>query len=594
MFLLSLVLFALVLAAYRPVRSAQFTNYDDPQYVSENHHVQRGLNLANVGWAFTTFSQANWHPVTWLSHMLDVRLFGLNPAGHHMVSVWLHAINSVLLFLLLWRATGHVGRSFLVAALFGLHPLNVESVAWIAERKSLLSTLFGLLAMASYGWYARRASAWRYLTVVLLFALSLMSKPMLVTLPLLLLILDYWPFRRFGKTNWRLLLWEKVPLALMSAAACVVTIIAQKRGGAVRSVAALPFELRIQNALASYFKYLYKMIWPAKLAVFYPLLGIQRELWVLAVCAIGFVLLTHLFLRMRGKLPWVWAGWLWYVLTLVPVIGLVQVGDQAMADRYAYIPLLGIFVAIIWTAAEWCGEVPSRRAPAVAGCAAIIAILGMLTWRQASYWQNTFTLFDHALQVTSNNWIAHDNLGQAYLETGMPEQAMQHIQAAIAINPRDTISRYNLARKLLIAGDIDEAMKQYRILLAQPEVDIEVLSRMENNVAAAYLNRGDLEKARIYFSKSVSLDSESNTSYAGLCVVAYRQTRLGDAIAECRRSLAIIPNLVAYYFLGRALEDSGNSSAALQAYEAALQFTPNDQELRQRRDAVATKQAPNR
>jgi hypothetical protein len=326
-----------------------------------------------------------------------------------------------------------------VAALFAVHPLNVESVAWIAERKNLLSTLFGLTAIASYGWYARRESWRRYLVVVFSFALSLMSKPMLVTLPLLLGILDYWPLERNRSKSLRFLFWEKLPLALLSAASCVVTIIAQRRGGAVRSLAALPFLLRVQNALLSYFKYLYKMAWPAKLAVFYPLLGIRRELWLVAVCALGLVAVTLFFFQLRPKLPWVWAGWLWYVVSLLPVIGLVQVGDQAMADRYAYVPLVGIFVALVWSAAEWAKQARWRQWAATVGAAAVLIALSASTWREEAYWHDSVALFTRALEVTQNNYLAHDNLSNAFIAAGRPKEAVEQLNLALTtptVKPR--------------------------------------------------------------------------------------------------------------------------------------------------------------
>src|SRR5438094_6761107 len=387
-----LLLIAGTLALYNPATRNGFINYDDNSYITLNPHVQAGLTLQNIRWAFTTFDVSNWHPLTWISHMLDCQLFGLNPAGHHFVSILLHAFNVALVFWLLLRATGAQWRSFWVAALFAVHPLNVESVAWVAERKNVLSTLFGLLTIAAYGWYLQQRNWKRYGLLLLLFALSLMAKPMLVTLPLALLLLDFWPLERIRSfAEWRkagFLLLEKTPLLALSFASSVVTMEAQRS-----SMSALvwkdpgwPRFFKYWNAIYSYPQYLRKMIWPSKLAIFYPLHSIG--LWQVLLSALALCIVTVLVFR-YAKRGYLTVGWLWYLGMLIPVIGVVSVGRQAMADRYAYVPLLGIFVLLVWSAADLAENFFSRMLPLVCGLllAGIIA-LRVVTHNQLPYWHD--------------------------------------------------------------------------------------------------------------------------------------------------------------------------------------------------------------
>jgi tetratricopeptide (TPR) repeat protein len=413
------------IALYLPVTGHAFLTFDDHDYVTANSHVRAGLGWSTVKWALTATTAANWHPLTWLSHALDYQLFALNPAGHHLDSVLLHALNTMLLFLLLRWATKRVGPSLLVAALFALHPINVESVAWVAERKNVLSTLFFLLAIGAYGWYAQKPAGRRYLLVVALFAAGLMAKPMVITLPFVLLLLDYWPLQRTAGSTLSAfhssqatvskLLLEKIPLLFLSAASALITVKAQRSGMAVRSLHQFSLAVRVDNALVAYVSYLGKMFWPAGLAPLYPHPGDTLPTWQIAFSALilAGVTLFVLAFRRRRYLP---VGWFWFLGTLIPVIGLVQVGDAAMADRYAYVPLIGIFVMIVWSLHDWADaknvRLVWRIIPALCACAA----LSLGTVRQLSYWENEYTLWTHTLAVTDGNPFAHDALGSALLE----------------------------------------------------------------------------------------------------------------------------------------------------------------------------------
>ncbi len=461
-----------IVAAYWPVAGYAFTYYDDNDYVWQNPHVLNGLSRPDVVWAFTHFFVGNWHPLTWLSHMLDAQLFGLNAGAHHVTNVVFHAANTVLVFLWLKRATGFVWRSALVAALFGLHPLHVESVAWVAERKDVLSTFFLLLSLTAYTRYVRKSevgsqkpeinlpspisflqSPFFWLSLVF-FALGLMSKPMLVTLPFVLLLLDFWPLERIR--NFKRLLLEKTPFFLLSAGSCVVTYFAQQSSQAVATVAALPFDVRIENALISYVFYLKKMLWPDALAAFYPLsYPIDADEVVVSV----FVLLlvsagVFAFCRRRSYLL---TGWLWYLGTLVPVIGLVQVGAQSMADRYTYVPLIGVFIAIIWLVAELSTEWPQRRLILTILSVSVLGTCWQLTASQVRYWQNDETLSRHALAVTTDNTPMQVLLGNALFKQGKAEEASQHFAEALRIWPDNVTATYNLAMTLVAQGKLEEA-----------------------------------------------------------------------------------------------------------------------------------------
>ena len=443
---LCLFLIAATLVVYNRVNQNSFVNFDDDRYITENAHVRAGLTWGTIRWAFSSLEQANWHPLTWLSHALDCQLFRLNPDGHHYVNLLLHAVNAMLLFLILQRATGFTWRSFAVAALFALHPINVESVAWASERKNVLSMLFFLLALGAYGWYVRKPEVRRYLVVAALFALGLMAKPQVITFPLVLLLWDYWPLGRVGSTHefsnkvaqrgFSSLVIEKLPLFALSAASAIITMKAQSAGGAVRSEIEYPFAVRFGNALLAYARYLGKAVWPSHLAAMYPHPGESLQAWqaVAAALLLGFISAGVWAARRRRYLL---VGWLWFLGTLVPMIGLVQVGGQSMADRYAYLPLIGLFVMIAWGVADWAQHkhLPTRwlGIPTVL----VLLIFSLLTHRQLAYWHDSITLWSHALEVTSRNFVAEDSLGGALVNEGEYEQAIPHFRSAVEIYPRD-------------------------------------------------------------------------------------------------------------------------------------------------------------
>ncbi len=484
---ISLALLLLVFLAYWPAVGNHFVSLDDETYVTGNPHVKGGLTGEGVDWAFTSLGYAgNWHPLTWLSHMLDVELFGLNPRGHHLVSIGLHASNAVLLFLVLRGMTGALGRSALVAALFALHPLHVESVVWVAERKDVLSTFFGLLTMAAYGGYVRQRSLGRYGVLLGLFALGLLAKPMLVTLPFVFLLLDYWPLDRVrppppaSRTKRKpavgpapprgtdpepklSLVLEKLPLFALAALSAGMTWAAQSRGWAVNY--RFPLWDRLSNALVAYVAYLGKTVWPVNLAAFYPLP--ESGLPVGRVLAAGFILgaVTALVLWQRRRYPYLVTGWFWYLGTLVPVIGLVQVGSQAMADRYTYIPLIGIFILLAWSLPAFELVSPGARTGAIGGGALLLAGLMALTWVQTTYWRDDQALFGHALAVTRGNWLAHNNLGAFYSRMGRDDEAYTHFKEALRLRPDMPDIHFNIGEALQRMGRLEEAAQEYRTAL---------------------------------------------------------------------------------------------------------------------------------
>jgi len=492
-----LLIAAVTIAVYWPVLNNGFIDYDDTDYVTANMMVRQGLTLKGFVWSFIAFHAGNWHPLTWLSHMLDIQLFGLNPMGHHADSLLFHAANALLLCLVLQRLTGRLGRSVVVALLFALHPLHVESVAWIAERKDVLSTFFWLLTVAAYLWYTRKPSLKRYLPVVLLFALGLMAKQMLVTLPLILLLLDYWPLNRFSLRP-SLILGEKIPLLAISACAALITLRAQDTAGALAHGNEQLSLLHAGNALISYVTYIRKMFWPADLALFYPFDPAMITIPRVVGAAVLLAVITVLVVLQRKKRPYLIFGWFWYLITLLPVIGFIRVGSQAMADRYTYIPLIGLFVIVVWGVAgiadRWRGGLQ-----AAAGTAAVtLALLSVLTVTQIRCWQNSYDLYAHALTVVKRNWLAHNNmaillaqqyrydeaishfreslsifpnqaegfmnLGTAYQSTGNNNAAIDAFSEAVRLKPDNADGHFRLGYAYLIAGNIDLAYREYLLL----------------------------------------------------------------------------------------------------------------------------------
>jgi Flp pilus assembly protein TadD len=594
--ILCLLLVIATLALYNPVNSHPFVNYDDDRYVTENQHVHNGPGWDTIAWAFTSIEQENWHPLTWLSHALDYRLFHLNPTGHHFTSLLIHAANAVLLFLLLAFATHRVGPSLFVALLFALHPINVESVAWIAERKNLLCTFFLLAAIGAYGWYARKPHWQRYLAVAGLFSLGLMSKPMIITLPFVLLLLDYWPLGRVkgspastvGTTLSRTkLVAEKLPLLVLSAASAVITMQAQQAGGAMRSSAQFSPGVRLENAIVAYAMYLWKMLWPSHLAPLYPHPGDSLAAWQVALSLLVLLAISGMVLMFRPK-RYLLVGWLWFLGTLVPVIGLVQVGDQAMADRYAYIPLIGIFVMIAWGLDDWAESRDVGVAARIIPATCVLLALSAATHRQLGYWAGNYDLWTHALAVTDKNFIAQDNLGGALLLLGKADEAYAHFQAATEINPRDPMSRSNLGAYLQEHGRLDEALQQYDRVISLTS-DPGLLAATYANLGAAYSRLGADERAREDYEHALRLNSSQSNAYLGLGQLMEKQSKLAEAINDYSRAVELRPTDRGFLFLGHALERAGRPAEALAAYQKALKISPDLAEAQHAVDALAAK-----
>lgn len=576
----ALFLSVMVIAVFRQVGDHAFVGFDDPLYVTENSHVRAGLTTAGVSWAFTTFHASNWHPLTWMSHMLDVELFGLDAGWHHRVNVLLHLANTLLLFLVFRGMTDGVWQSAFVAAAFAVHPLHVESVAWVSERKDVLSTLFWLLSMGAYLRYARKPGARRFLPVAILFALGLMCKPMLVTLPFVLLLLDWWPLRRFdaGRSPLReasRLFAEKVPLLALSAASCVVAYAAQDQGGALSPQVIVPVGARLGNAAVSYATYLWKTVWPASLAVFYPhpySVGATIDATRVAAAALLIVALTCLALRQGRVRPYLLAGWLWYVGTLVPVIGLVPVGAQALADRYTYLPLIGIFMAVAWGVPDaltgWRFRTPALGA--LAG--ALLAALALVAWTQTGYWRDSITLFTRARQVTDMNWLASYNLGVAYGEIGQTRQAITHFRETLGIRPYDHGAWFRLGEAHGKLGEYRQAIAAYEEAVRFRKDD----AGAWNGLGAAHLYLGRPRDAVPFFREAVRIRPDFAEAWSDLGV-AYLE--IGDhrqAIAQFTEALRLQPaQPVAWNNLGSAHLEAGHPDRAIPCFREALRLKPD-------------------
>ncbi len=588
--LFGVLLTVVTLALYYPVIHHPFVNYDDDGYVTDNAHIRYGLDADGIKWAFTTFHQANWHPVTWLSHELDFQMFELDPAGHHATNLLLHAVNVFLLFWILWQATGYSGRSLMVAALFALHPINVESVAWIAERKTVLSMLFFLLSLGAYRWYAREPRVSRYLVVALLFALGLMAKPQVITLPFVLLLWDYWPLQRMfvegkstslaGRTaediparsfSWLLL--EKLPLLGLSAISAFITVKAQRAGGAMGIVTQQPFSIRLENAVLSYGRYLGKAFWPVHLAPMYPHPGSSLQIWQVAASLLLLLAVTAVVITERRR-RYLFVGWFWFLGTLVPMIGLVQVGGQAMADRYAYLPFVGLFIMICWSVAERAGLRGLSIQWLVGPAVVVLLALSVLTYHQIGLWSDNLALWSYTLQVTTGNYEAEDGLGGALMSLRQPEEAIKHFRAAVAINSSDPIGNLQLAMYDQRNGRLPHAIEQYNKLVNLTQ---NAMQRAElfSNLGFAYGALGDYAQARESFQAAVNLNPNHGRAWMGLGVVEQNSGDLNSAIQDYDRSVKAHPSDVAYLLLARALEQSGRNSEAQSAIQKAKLLSPN-------------------
>jgi protein O-mannosyl-transferase len=611
---------------YWQVGSFEFVRYDDDKYVMENPVVRNGLSLEGIRWAFSSFEEHNWHPLTWLTHMLDVQWFGLDAGRHHQVNLFFHILNTLILFIVLRRMTGGLWKSAFVAALFALHPLHVESVAWIAERKDLLSAFFFLLALLAYERYTSKKGPWNYLLVVMLFVLGLLSKPMVVTLPFVLLLLDFWPLGRFqawapedstsaeetagkGIVTWikinRLLFLEKIPLLVLSVASCIVTIDAQR--GAMKALEAVPLGARVLNAIVAYAEYVYRCFVPFDLAVLYPYRSVSAGQVLAAALLLAAITALVVYRRKTRALM---VGWFWYLGTLVPVIGLVQVGVQASADRYTYIPFIGLFILLTWLAGDVSARLPYRAAVLATAALLILVGLSAATVSQTRYWVNSEALFEHALQATKDNYVVHSNFGAWLAGQGRMEEAVRQYQEALRIKPDDGDARYNLANMLVRQAKYPEAIAQYREVLRT--VPDHVMAR--NNLALCLVQTGNRPAAIEQFREILRLEPGFEAARQNLTMLlaaeekikrpsrelpapgpadgaaveenmrrgqeAVRRGDLDGAIAHFRGAVRGNPDLPAARIgLGLALAYKGEIDEAIRQFRAALKLEPNNAEV---------------
>ena len=579
---LCLLLAMSTVAIYLPVSRFGFVNYDDGDYVFVNPHVKSGLTWQNVRWSLTGFASGNWHPITWLSHQTDCQLFGLQGGKHHLTSLLLHVCNVVLLFLLLCKGTGARAPSFFVAGLFALHPFNVESVAWVAERKNLLCTFFFLLGLGAYGWYCQRPGWRRYSALAAFFVLGLASKPMVITFPFVLLLTDYWPLRRIVEWTtpspqfviarapiWDLV-FEKLPLLGLSAASAVVTVVAQRSAHAVQPLSSFPLSGRIGTIIWAYGQYLWKAFVPQKFAPFYP--GKPLSLAEVAVAAVALLAIGYVVFKTGKTKPYVPVGFLWFLGTLVPVIGLVQVGVQSMADRYTYIPLLGIFVAVVWSLFEisenrgW-----NHRALAAIGVI-ILGALGLSTLRQVGYWKDSTVLWTHALQITESNYVAEENIAVALANDGHDEAALPHFENVLAIRPDDSTALLNVGMALQKNGQYRGAIELFNRLIMTATDPAE-----QPRVVAAYRGLGitytalsDRVKARENFVQAVRLGGEETTDLVNLSIF-----EADENANKLSKELAVHPSAEGYLQLGELLKLTRRLPDARSAYQKALHLDPH-------------------
>jgi tetratricopeptide (TPR) repeat protein len=595
--LVCLLLIAGTIVVYWPLKDNGFVKYDDDVYIVENPHVIGGLNLEDVKWAFTGPHSGNWHPLTSISHMLDYQLYGSNAFGHHLTNLILHAVNAILLFLILSWMTDSIWKSAFVAALFALHPLHVESVAWASERKDVLSTLFWLLTIGAYVRYVKHPQKPNYILVLMMFALGLMSKPMLVTLPFVLLLLDYWPLGRFHfagestvtkrqkddgskKRNRSLpasaLIKEKIPLLILAAISSIITFVIQRSEGAVESWQVLPMESRIGNAMVSYLAYVQKMIWPAGLAVLYPHPGTSLPGGLVALAGVFLVGILLLVNRFKHRFPYLAVGWLWYVGTLVPVIGIVQVGLQGMADRYTYVPLIGIFIIIAWGATEMLAKFPSGKYLLAGSAVVIVSVCGICTWYQVAYWKDTVSLFRHAVEVTSNNVTAQINLAYNLSKEGKIDEGLEHCYEALRIKPDDVNTHNTLGILLADAGKLEEGVRECsEAMRLAPDYAL-----VHHNLGILYGKQNKLDEALTQLLIAQRLNPNYTETYYNLGVLYNRQGKSEDALTNFLMTLRFNPyHAEAHNNLGILLAQQGKRDEAIGHYVEALRINPDYAEV---------------
>jgi Flp pilus assembly protein TadD len=590
-FWICLVLMLITAAVFCQVCTYDFVNLDDPTYVYENTNIQNGITSKAIKWAFTTGYASNWHPLTWLSHMLDWQLFGPEAGGHHLTNLLFHIANTLLLFTVLKQMTHRLWPSAFVAVLFALHPLHVESVAWVAERKDVLSTFFWMLTMWAYLRYVKHPNVARYLLTLLTFALGLMAKPMLVTLPFVLLLLDYWPLARVpskrvvGKTDrrnkkhtdshfhWRILYYlilEKIPFFALSAASSIVTFFVHR--GAIVQITQVPLKFRISNAIVSYVEYIGKMIWPSRLAVFYPHPSYDVSILYAIISTVFLLDVTILILRFAKNHPYLVTGWLWYIGTLVPVIGLVQVGGQALADRYTYITLTGLFIIIAWGLPDLLARKRYKTTALTLSALLIILALSICTHFQLRYWRSSITLFQHALDVTEDNYISHFCIATPLREQGRLDEAIYHCSEAVRLRPDFFDAHIYLAYFLRNAGRLDEAVKEYRESLQIKPEDPNAL----NGLGITLGQQGKLDEAIKCFTEALRIKPDFTAVHANIGYALLRQGNLDEAAVHLTEALQLDPNSAqAHYSLGQALVQRGKINEAITHFEEALRLEPD-------------------
>jgi protein O-mannosyl-transferase len=587
--ILCLLLVLITLAIYNPVAHNGFTNFDDNGYITENVHIRAGLTWETVKWAFESKEGANWHPLTWLSHALDCQLFKLNPVGHHYVNVLLHAANAVLLFLLLEVATGFTWPSFVVATLFALHPVNVESVAWASERKNVLSMLFFLLTLHAYHRYARKPGFRRYAVVFVLFPLGLLAKPEIITLPFVLLLWDYWPLQRmsFGHSihgenavivprSFSYLAIEKVPLLLLSAASAVITLWAQEAGYAVRDASN---RVRFGNALVAYVRYLGKAFWPSRLAAMYPHLGRFLPTWQIIGSAAVLLVITTLVVRFRDH-RYLVLGWFWFLGTLVPVIGLVQVGVQAMADRYAYLSFIGLFICVAWGTEEFAKKRRIRQQWLAFPAVLIFVSFGMVTRHQIAYWHDSETLWRHVLAVTNQNYFAHNTLAYALEAEGRTDDAIAEFNASEALHAYPPSALISVGIYEQTHGHTLEAIEQYQQSL-KASSDAKSRAEAMGHLGSAYMQMGDLGRARMSFQSALAQDPDAAVALVGSGLLAERAGDLVSAEAQISHAMRVAPTDIGYLILAQVLRLEGRTAEADAGLGQAQRISKNFVQARQ-------------
>jgi tetratricopeptide (TPR) repeat protein len=578
--LICVALAFIILAVYMQAGNHQFLIYDDGVYVKNNPHVTSGITGKNIIWAFTSTDAANWHPITWLSHMADAQLYGMDPRGHHLTNVVIHTVSSVLLLLLLFRLTGSLWQSSFVAALFALHPLHVESVAWVAERKDVLCGFFWFLTLLFYSEYVAKRKPTLYFLSLFSFMLGLMSKPMLVTLPLVMLLIDFWPLNRyrFGEQGLEVcqlpggvtvLIKEKVPFFVSSFISGIVTIYAQGKGEALNVIS---FRLSVENALITYEKYILKTLWPYDLAVLYPLSS-SLPLWQAISSLLILLLVSAAVFWLGSRCPYLPVGWFWFLVTLLPVIGLIQVGVQAMADRYTYIPLIGLFIMVAWGVPDLIKGLRRRKVILALLSVATITASAVLTWQQLGYWRDDVSLYRHTLRVTSGNYVIHNNLGVALYSKGDLDAAIQEYREALRISPNYSDAHNNLGLALARKGYFDEAIQEYQEALRTSPNH----THAHNNLGLAFVRKGDLDAAIREYQEALRISPNYTHAHYNLGLALASKGNLDAAMQEYREAFRIDPNYPdAHYNLGLAFGIKGKLDAAIREFQEELRINPDN------------------